>query len=113
MVGKFTYLLWLAIFVWLPTLFLWLTNFDVLKRYKKTLGFCIFWALAFSVPWDILAIKTQIWSFPVEANIGLWFGGLPLEEYFFIVFVTFMVSTLALVLKNKFKEEKWRASRHI
>lgn len=101
MVGKFSYLLWLTIFVWFPTLVLWATNFDILRRYKKTLSFCIFWALVFSLPWDIIAVKSRIWSFPTETNIGLSIGGLPLEEYFYIIFVTFFVSSLTLVLKNR------------
>lgn len=99
----FTYIKWLLIFVWLPTLILWSTNFNLLKRYKKTLWFCVFCALAFSVPWDFWAIKTKIWVFPQDTNLGIWFGGLPLEEYLFIIFVTLEISTLTLVLKHKFK----------
>lgn len=103
MFGKFTYLSWLAIFIWSPTLILWLTNFDVLKRYKKTLGFCVFWALVFSIPWDIVAVRTTLWSFPREKSVGLWFADLPLEEHFFIIFVTFMIASLTLVLKSRMK----------
>ena len=97
------YLAWLLIFVWIPTLLLWITNFDILHRYKKTLSFCIFWALIFSVPWDYWAIKTEIWVFPQDTNLGIWFSGLPLEEYLFISFVTLEVSTLTLVLKHRAK----------
>lgn len=56
---KYQYLLWLAIFVWVPTLVLWLTNFDLLKRYKKTLGFCIFWALVFTSLGTLLLLKLK------------------------------------------------------
>jgi len=98
----FTYLTWLLIFVWLPTLLLWITNFHTLRLYTKTLSLCIFFALVFSTPWDYWAIKTKIWVFPQDTNLGIWFGGLPLEEYLFIIFVTFEVSTLTLVLKHKF-----------
>lgn len=38
-----------------------------------------------------------------DTNLGIWFGGLPLEEYLFIILVTFEVSTLTLVLKHKMK----------
>ena len=99
----FTYLKWLLIFVWLPTLLLWVTNFDILRRYKRTLLSCVFCALVFSIPWDYWGIKTKIWIFPQDTNLGIWFGGLPLEEYLFIIFVTFEISTLTLVLKRKAK----------
>lgn len=99
----FIYLKWLLIFVWLPTLFLWLKNFDLLRRYTSTLSLCIIFALIFSVPWDLWAIKTKIWVFPQDTNLGIWFGGLPLEEYLFIIFVTLEIGSLTLVLKHRFK----------
>lgn len=98
------YIVWLTIFVWLPTVLLWLTHLKTLKKYLRTFSFCVFWALVFSIPWDLWATKTNIWSFPAGHNLGIWIGGLPLEEYFFIVFVTFLVSTLTIVLKEKFKK---------
>lgn len=99
------YIAWLTIFVWLPTVLLWLIHFKTLKKYKKTFSFCIFWALVFSIPWDLWATKTNTWNFPEGYNLGIWIGGLPLEEYLFIIFVTFLVSTLTLVLKEKFIKE--------
>ncbi|OGH42612.1 MAG: hypothetical protein A3H79_03435 [Candidatus Levybacteria bacterium RIFCSPLOWO2_02_FULL_36_8b] len=90
----------------MPTLLMWIYNFKILRLYKKTLFACVFWALVFSVPWDYWAIKTKIWNFPNNTNLGIWFGGLPLEEYLFIIFVTFEISTLTLVLKNKIKSNR-------
>jgi len=63
--------------------------------------FCVSWALVFSVPWDLWAIRTNIWMFPGTTNVGLWFG-LPLEEYFFIMFVTLLLSSITIVLKVRF-----------
>jgi len=100
----FTYLAWLSIFVWITTLLLWVKNFNILRHYKRTLFFCIFWALAFSIPWDYWAIKTKIWALPPETNLGIRIGGLPLEEYLFIIFVTFGISTLTLIIKHKVKK---------
>lgn len=99
----FEYLIWLSIFVWIPTLLLWTTNFNILRRYKKTLILCIFAALVFSIPWDYWATGTKIWIFPKETNLGILFGGLPLEEYLFIIFVTLEISTITLIVKNKGK----------
>ena len=96
------YIYWLSIFVWLPLLILWVVNWKYLSRYKKTFLYCIEWALLFSIPWDIWAVKVQIWLFPQDTNIGLWIGGLPLEEYFFIIFVTMLISTIVLLLRRKF-----------
>lgn len=95
------YLYWLTIFVWTPLIVLWARNWAYLFLYKKTILYCIGWALLFSVPWDLWAILTKIWIFHPDTNVGVWIGGLPLEEYFFIVFVTMLVSTTALLFKRR------------
>ncbi len=97
------YIYWLSIFVWLPLLILWAINWKYLARYKKTFLYCIGWALLFSIPWDIWAVQKQIWIFPHNTNIGVWIGGLPMEEYLFIIFVTMLISTTVLLLKKRIK----------
>lgn len=95
------YLQWLTIFVWAPLALLWATNWRLLRGYPRTFTRCIGWALVFSVPWDVLAVRTQIWLFPKEGNLGIWIFGLPLEEYLFMVFVTLLVSTVTIVLRAR------------
>ena|SRR3989344_9162118 len=95
------YIYWLTIFVWLPIIVLWVLNWEYLSHYKKTFLYCALWALAFSIPWDIWAVRAQIWSFPADTNIGLWVGGLPIEEYFFMIFVTILISTVVLLVRRK------------
>src|SRR3972149_11459596 len=82
-----SYLIWLSIFVWFPTLLLWIFNFKLLWKYKITLLHIIFFSLIITVPWDLLAVKTHIWIFPKGTNLGIFVGELPLEEYFFFIFV--------------------------
>ena len=96
------YIYWLTIFVWLPLIILWALNWKYLSQYKKTFLYCVIWALIFSIPWDIWAIRTDIWRFPADTNIGVLIGGLPLEEYFFMIFVTMLVSTVVLLLRKFF-----------
>jgi lycopene cyclase domain-containing protein len=96
-----TYLAWLTLFVWVPQIVLLVTNFELLWGYRRTLSWCVFWALVFSIPWDWWAIRTKVWVFPSDTNLGVWIGGLPLEEYLFIIFVTLLVSSLTLVLKGR------------
>ena len=95
------YIYWLIIFVWLPIIVLWAINWKYLSQYKKTFLYCIIWALIFSIPWDVWAVQTQIWLFPQDTNIGFWIGGLPLEEYLFMIFVTLLISTIALLLRKR------------
>ena len=97
------YIYWLIIFVWLPIIVLWAVNWKYLSQYKKTFLYCVIWALIFSIPWDIWAVRADIWRFPQDTNIGVLICGLPLEEYFFMIFVTMLVSTVVLLLKKYFE----------
>lgn len=97
-----SYILWLSVFVWFPTILLFAFYFNLLWKYKKTLVWAMFFALVFSIPWDFLAVKTNIWFFPEKTHIAM-IGALPLEEYFFIIFVTLLISCLTIVIKYRLK----------
>ncbi len=94
------YLAWLAVFTWLPTLLIWLKNHQQLKKYPRTFLFSILAGLSFALPWDIIAVKQEIWHFPPENIIGIYFLSLPLEEYLFIIFETLFVASLTVALKT-------------
>lgn len=95
------YLIWLSIFVWLPTLLLFIFNFKLLWKYKITLLHVMFFALIFSIPWDLLAVNTHIWFFPTSNNLGIFIGGLPLEEYLFIICVALFAGCLTIIAKYR------------
>ncbi len=95
-----TYLAWLLVFAWLPEFLLVLFFGRILWQYRKTLAFCIAGSVVVSIPWDWWAISTGTWLFPPRSIIGVWFGGSPLEEYLFIVFVTLLISSITLVLRK-------------
>jgi len=50
---------------------------------------------------DQLALKFELWSFPIKNTIGLRFLDLPLEEYLLFVIHTF----LCMMLLQAFKHE--------
>jgi|SRR3989344_3751690 len=95
----FNYLIWLSQFVFLPIAVLAVFFRNQLKPHWKVYGFTAVLALIFSIPWDYLAIrKWHIWAFPEENLLGWYLFGIPFEEYLFIVFVTWLVSTITLIL---------------
>ncbi|MCL4411332.1 lycopene cyclase domain-containing protein [Candidatus Marsarchaeota archaeon] len=94
------YIYWLAVFTWAPLVALWASHRKLVVRYKKTLALCTVSALAFSVPWDMVAIRSGMWYFPRHNILGFYLLGVPLEEYLFMISVTLLVSTLILILKQ-------------
>lgn len=99
MLGHSTYLFWLWVFIWMPTGVIWLTNLPLMLRYWRLPLRAAVWALLFGVPYDYVAIRTDIWHFPPEHVLGVWIIGLPLEEHLFIATVTFYVACVALCMR--------------
>lgn len=95
------YLLWLMSSFSIVTILLWFFQFNLLWRYKKSISLTIFFAFIFSIPWDILAVKNNIWFFPKEGNMGIFIAGLPIKEYLFMFIVTLFISTLTILIKYR------------
>ncbi len=95
------YVIWLTIFIILPTVFLWVLNWKYLTQYWKPVIYCAIWALIFSIPWDIWAVYADIWRFHEGTNIGLPILGLPIEEYLFMILVTAQISTVVLLIRKR------------
>ncbi|MBI3379960.1 lycopene cyclase domain-containing protein [Candidatus Gottesmanbacteria bacterium] len=95
------YLIWLFIFVWIPTIVLWTFKFPLLWRYKKTLLYAMIFAVVFSFPWDVIAIHLRIWYFPNGKNLGIKIFEVPLEELLFMMTVTLLIGSITILLKYK------------
>ncbi len=96
------YLIWLAVFVWLPLFVLWAKNIELVRKHTKTLAVCVMGSLMVAVPWDSWATARGMWLFPNNNVIGVYIINLPIEEYLFIIFVTLLSSTATLVLRERF-----------
>ena len=58
------------------------------------------------VPIDIYLVKKQVWIFNPDYLIGIWFFGMPLEEYLFYFTVNPLVVVLFLFTKYFFNDKK-------
>lgn len=95
------YLRFLIIFFLLPTLVFAATRFPHLKKYPKTFSLVVFFTFLFGVPWDTLSVKTGLWWYDAAPTLGIWWGVLPLEEYFFtLLFPIFVVTVTLLITKR-------------
>nr|POF14288.1 bifunctional lycopene cyclase/phytoene synthase [Quercus suber] len=57
-------------------------------------------AVLSTIPWDSYLIRTNIWSYPPSAVLGLTLFHIPLEEVFFFVVQTYNTSLLYLLLSK-------------
>lgn len=98
----YSYPIWILIFLVIPTLILWMLNFSYFTSHLKVFKLAILGAILFSLPWDFIAIKEQIWLFEKPYIFGLWILGLPIEEWFFITLVTILFTCITLIIWRKF-----------
>lgn len=98
----YSYPLWLLIFVIFPIIFIWFFKHKLLIKYFKAIGFAIIGAIIFSLPWDFIAIQERIWFYEKPYIFGVWFLGLPIEEYAFISLVTVLFSSITIVVWDKY-----------
>lgn len=92
------YFTWFTIFVFLPSLLLFLKFRKVYQPYPKTLFLLVVFCFLIGLPWDILAVKTGVWSFGQEQTLGVLIAGLPLEEILFLVFVPLLAGLTGLAI---------------
>jgi lycopene cyclase domain-containing protein len=98
----YKYPLWLLIFVILPLSILWVIKFKDLKQYRIVFFLAPIGSIIFSLPWDYIAIKEKIWYFTKPHIFGIWLLGLPIEEWFFIIFVTLLFTSITVLLWKKY-----------
>lgn len=102
MLGKYTYLLWLALFIGIPLL-IELRWYRQLWQQRRA----ILWALVGSLVggwlWDAAAVRFHLWYYEPERIAGIWWLGLPLEEWLWIVGVTLLFGFLTVILAERAK----------
>ena len=96
-----SYLLWLAIFFGIPLIVVLIINNKLLFIYKKIFIKTVIGSLIFSIPWDIISVKTNIWYFPGN-TLGWKIFDLPVEEFIFIPMAAIVVTYITLILGKKY-----------
>ncbi|MBX3016033.1 MAG: lycopene cyclase domain-containing protein [Caldilineaceae bacterium] len=100
MFGNYTYLVWLACFMGLPLLLL-LRGWPLLWRQRRALAWTLLGSLVGGWAWDALAVRVGLWHYDPERITGIWFWGLPLEEWLWIMGITLLFGGLTVLLAER------------
>ena len=100
MFGQATYLLWLFLFIGLPLLFLlrWRVQ---LWRQRRALGLALLGSLVGGWAWDVLAVRFDLWYYDPAHIAGLWWLGLPLEEWLWVAGVTLLFGGTTVIVAER------------
>lgn len=97
MFDNYTYLVWLFCFIGVPLLVL-LRWRQPLWRQRRALAWTVFGSVVGGWLWDALAVRIGLWHYDPARIAGIWFWGLPLEEWIWIVGVTLLFGGLTILL---------------
>jgi len=102
MFGNYTYLVWLIGCIGLPLLLL-LGWRQQLWSQRRTLAWVLLGSLLGGWAWDALAVRFALWYYDPGRIVGVWFLGLPLEEWLWIIGTTLMFGGLTVILAERSK----------
>jgi lycopene cyclase domain-containing protein len=96
------YLVFLLIFFGLPTLLLAWPLRRELARHRRTALWLLLFVCTAGWFWDWLSCRTGVWRYDVAPTLGLWLGGLPVEEFagFYPLSVAFMLLVTLAALRR-------------
>jgi len=98
---NYSYPIWLLIFAVLPLIVIFLLTYKIIKKYLYIYPLTAIGSLIFSIPWDIISVRERIWEFPASSIFGIWLFNLPIEEYIFIVLITWVFASLTILFWEK------------
>jgi len=99
---SYPYINWHIFFVIIPTILLWLFQGKYLWKYKKTILYATVVALVYGIPADLLASSyLKLWYSRPDTTFGGFYFGLPLGEYFYILFAPQLAVGITLLLRKK------------
>ncbi len=99
MFGQSTYLLWLLCFIGIPLLIL-LRWSRQLWQQRRALALVLLGSLVGGWAWDALAIRFAAWYYDPAHIAGLWWFGLPLEEWLWISGVTLLFGAITVLVTD-------------
>lgn len=103
MFGHATYLIWLGLFMGLPILAIAIIGRRQLWQARRALAWVTVGALLGGWAWDALSVQWRVWFYSPANITGLWFVGLPLEEWIWIVGIAWIFGGLTVLLVEREK----------
>lgn len=93
-------MIWLGACIGVPLLALLALRWPALWHRGRALGWVLCGALLGGWAWDALAVRLGAWYYDQANLVGLWLGGLPIEEWIWIIGVTLLFGCLTIVLEE-------------
>ncbi len=99
------YLIYLVLFFGLPVFVLGFRQRRLFRAYRRTLLWCFIFVYTLGWLWDWLSVRTGVWYYDSAPTLGLWIGGLPVEEFvgFYVLGTLFIFLVISTILEKTSK----------
>lgn len=98
-IWDYPYVRWHIIFVFIPSILIWLCYWRYLVQYKQTIVWITILAFLWGLVFDLVASSyLRLWFF--NNNLNIYFFGLPLEEFLFLIFVPQELVSILLIIRK-------------
>lgn len=101
--SPWNYIFWLFIFIWAPAAFLWFIDLGQIRRHARKMLACSALLTVMCVPVEYWIVREALIMHQGH-HLGLYWLGLPLEDYLFFISFPYLLAPVALKLDDMFRK---------
>ncbi len=95
--GNYTYLVYMAIFSWLPVLLLLIGYRNYVKKHISTIVKTFLITFPIVVVWDAISIYNRAWQYSTDRVINVYLFVMPIEEILMLSTATLGISIVTIL----------------
>jgi len=97
------YPIWLLVFFLVPVLLLWVFAYKYLRPYRSVFVKIASLCMVIGSLWDVFAVRTGIWMWPLTCCVLPRFYSIPLEELGFMFLGGLYIASLTIIVRDILK----------
>lgn len=102
----YSYMVYMAIFVWIPVSITIFRHYGIFKKYSKPIRkMILFTVFAIYLPWDNLAVYFNVWNYPADKVLGIYLFLSPIESLLFTIGVDLAVGFIAIIMYEQYRKD--------
>jgi lycopene cyclase domain-containing protein len=103
--SSLTYIFWLFLFFWCPTLYLWFIDFGGVRKFAKSVLTCSFLLTALCAPVEYWIVKEGL-VLHQDRLLGIFCLGMPVEDFLFFLSFPFLLAPVALKVQSLLEKDR-------
>ena len=103
--GNYTYLVYIAVFSWLPVLLLLIRYKKYVKKHLSTIVKAFLITFPIVTVWDAISIYNKAWQYSTDRVINIYIFIMPVEEILMLLSSTLGISIITILFYEYFRKK--------